>query len=114
VNGFLDTWASLSAALNLIAQIATGIALLDDTFLARAKRYAAHGACRAVVLILNFPRIASVMWPPFHVRVLPRFSSHFGKRNYAIARAHGVVGALAEVLGLCVLLVAGTNLLRLT
>ena len=111
MKGFLGTWASFSADLNLLVQIAMGIALLAGTFLARAKRYAAHGACQSVVLILNLPMIALVMWPSFHVRVLPHLSKHFGKRYYAIAMAHGVLGALAEVLGLYILLVAGTNIL---
>jgi uncharacterized membrane protein YozB (DUF420 family) len=109
VKGFFGTWASFSADLNLLVQIAMGIALLAGAFLARAKRYAAHGACQAVVLILNLPMIALVMWPSLHMRVLPRLSRHFGKPHYAIAMAHGVLGALAEVLGLYILLVAGTN-----
>src|SRR5580704_19334503 len=99
MNGFLGTWASFSADLNLLVQIAMGLALLGGAFLARAKRYAAHGACQAEVLILNLPMIALVMWPSLHTRVLPHLARHFGKRYYAIAMAHGVVGAVAEVLG---------------
>jgi len=77
---FLGTWASFSADLNLLVQIAMGIALLAGAFLARAKRYAAHGACPAVVLILNLFMIALVMWPSLHVRVLPKLPTRFGKR----------------------------------
>jgi uncharacterized membrane protein YozB (DUF420 family) len=111
MKGFLGTWAGFGADLNLLIQIAMGVALLAGAFLARAKRYAAHGACQAAVLILNLPMIALVMWPSLHARVLPRLSSHLRKHNYAIATAHGVLGAFAEVLGLYILLVAGTNLL---
>lgn len=111
MKGLLGTWASFAADLNLVIQIAMGIALLAGTFLARAKRYAAHGACQAAVLILNLPMIFLVMWPSFHLRVLPHLSRHFGRRYYAISTAHGVLGALAEVLGLYILLVAGTNIL---
>ncbi len=111
MKGFLGTWASFGADLNLVIQIAMGIALLAGTFLARARRYAAHGACQAAVVILNLPMIVLVMWPSFQLRVLPQLASHFGRRNYAIATAHGVLGALAEVLGLYILLVAGTNIL---
>jgi uncharacterized membrane protein YozB (DUF420 family) len=114
MKGFLGTWASFSADLNLVIQIAMGIALLVGAFLARAKRYAAHGACQAVVLILNLPMIALVMWPSLHAQVLPQLSRHFEKRHYAVATAHGVLGALAEVLGLYILLVAGTNILPRT
>jgi len=111
VKGFLGTWASFSADLNLVVQIAMGIALIAGAFLARAKRYAAHGACQALVLILNLPMIAFVMWPSFDARVLPQLPRHFGKLHYAIAAAHGALGALAEILGLYILLVAGTNIL---
>jgi uncharacterized membrane protein YozB (DUF420 family) len=110
VKGFLGTWAGFSADLNLLVQIAMGIALLAGAFLARAKRYAAHGVCQAAVLILNLPMIALVMWPSLNARVLPRLSTHFSKRYYAIATVHGVLGAVAEILGLYILLVAGTNI----
>ena len=111
MKGFLGTWASFSADLNLLVQIAMGLALLAGAFLARAKRYAAHGFCQAIVLILNLPMIALVMWPSLDARVLPRLSRHFARPHYVLAMAHGVLGALAEVFGLYILLVAGTNIL---
>lgn len=111
MKGFLGTWASFSADLNLLIQIAMGLALLAGAFLARAKRYAAHGLCQAIVLILNLPMIALVMWPSLDARVLPRLSRHFARPHYALAMAHGALGALAELLGLYILLVAGTSIL---
>jgi hypothetical protein len=62
MQGSLGTWASFSADLNLLVQIAMGLALLGGAVLARAKRYTAHGVCQAAVLILNLPMIALVMW----------------------------------------------------
>jgi uncharacterized membrane protein YozB (DUF420 family) len=111
LKGFLGTQAGFGADLNLLIQIAMGVALIVGTFLARRKRYSAHGACQATVLILNLALISSVMWPSFRLQVLPRLSEHFGKRYYAIAAMHGVLGAGAELLGLYILLVAGTNIL---
>ena len=111
MKGFLGTWASFSADLNLLIQIAMGVALLGGVFLARAKRYTAHGICQAAVLILNIPMIALVMWPSLHTRVLPRVADHLWKRTYLIATVHGVLGAAAELLGLYILLVAGTEIL---
>jgi uncharacterized membrane protein YozB (DUF420 family) len=63
------------------------------------------------VLALNLVPIFSVMWPSFHLQVLPSLPGHFGKRYYAIATIHGVLGAVTELLGLYILLVAGTNIL---
>jgi uncharacterized membrane protein YozB (DUF420 family) len=111
LKGFLGTQAGFGADLNLLIQIAMGAALIVGAFLARRKRYSAHGACQATVLVLNLAMISSVMWPSFHSQVLPRLPKHFGKRYYAIATMHGVVGAAAELLGLYILLVAGTNIL---
>jgi uncharacterized membrane protein YozB (DUF420 family) len=111
MKGFLGTWASFGADANLLIQLTMGVALIAGAFLARAKRYTAHGICQTLVLLLNLPMIALVMWPSFQARVLPRLSSHIRKRNYAIATVHGALGAVAEVLGLYIALVAGTNVL---
>jgi uncharacterized membrane protein YozB (DUF420 family) len=111
LKGFLGTHAGLGADLNLLIQIVMGAALVAGAFLARSKRYLAHGACQAAVLILNLVPISSVMWPSFYSQVWPGFPKHFAKRYYAIAAMHGVLGAVAELLGLYILLVAGTNIL---
>jgi uncharacterized membrane protein YozB (DUF420 family) len=111
VKGFLGTRASFGADLNLIAQIVMGLALIAGALLARAKRYAAHGVCMTTVLLLNLVPIAVVMWPSFDQLVLPRLASHLHKRYYLVAAIHGVLGAAAELLGLYILLVAGTNIL---
>ena len=111
MKGFLATQAGFGADLNLLIQIAMGTALTVGGFLARRKRYRAHGACQATVLVLNLVPISLAMWPSFHLQVLPRLAKHFGRRYYAIATIHGVLGAVAELLGLYILLVAGTNVL---
>ena len=109
--GFLGTSAGFGADLNLTIQLIMGVALIGGTFLARAKRYAAHGVCMTTVLVLNLVPIAVVMLPSFGQLVLPRLASHLHKRYYAVAAVHGVLGSAAELLGLYVLMVAGTNLL---
>ncbi len=111
MKGFIGTWANFAADLNLVIQIVMGLALIFGASLARAKRYLAHGVCQATVLVLNLLMITLVMWPTFHRQVLPGLPAHFGKRRYAIATAHGVFGAAAELLGIYILLVAGTDIL---
>jgi uncharacterized membrane protein YozB (DUF420 family) len=111
VKGYLGTQAGFEADLNLTIQVIMGLALIAGAFLARAKRYSAHGACMTAVLLLNLVPIAVVMLPSFAQIVLPRLASHLHKRYYAVAAVHGVLGSAAELLGLYVLLVAGTNLL---
>lgn len=86
VKEFLGTQASFGADLNLMIQIAMGVALLAGAFLARAKRYSAHGACMATVLLLNLMAIVAVMWPSFEQLVLPRLARHLNKRYFKARR----------------------------
>jgi uncharacterized membrane protein YozB (DUF420 family) len=111
VEGFLGTHAGYGSDLNLTIQIAMGIALIFGAFLARAKRFVAHAICQTVVLVLNLVMICFLMWPSFHSHVLPRLPKRLGKRFYAVATIHGVLGVLAEILGLYIMLVAGTKIL---
>ena len=108
---FLGTSASFSADLNLVVQIAMGLALLAGALLARSKRYSAHGACMASVLLLNLVMITLVMWPSFHELVLPEDPARLARPYYAVATVHGVVGAATELFGLYILLVASTKAL---
>jgi hypothetical protein len=85
--------------------------LIFGAFLARAKRFVAHGICQTVVLVLNLVMICFSMWPSFHSHVLPRLPKRLGKRFYAVATIHGGLGGLAEILGLYIVLVAGTRIL---
>ena len=111
MEGFLGTHAGYRADLNLPIQIAMGIALIFGAFLARNKHFMAHGICQTVVLVLNLVMICLLMWPSFYSHVLPRLPKRLGKRFYAVATIHGVLGILAEILGLYIVLVAGIRIL---
>ena len=108
---FLSADAGLKANLNLLSQLAMGGALIGGALLARAKRYTAHAICQSSVLILNLIAIAFVMWPSFYGQVLPALPGHLADQYYGAATAHGIVGALAELLGLHIVLAAGTDIL---
>jgi uncharacterized membrane protein YozB (DUF420 family) len=106
--------AGLKANLNLVLQLAMGIALIGGGLLARAKRYTAHGICQASVLLLNSTTIAFVMWPSFYGQVMPALPRHLTDRYYGVATTHGILGAIAELFGLYIVLVAGTGVLPLS
>src|ERR1700719_1503885 len=110
MNEFLRTDAGLKANFNLVSQVAMGVALIGGAFLARAKRYTAHGICQAAVLLLNLITITFVMWPSFYGQVLPVLPKHLTDRYYGAATAHGILGAIAEMLGLYIVLSVGTNI----
>ena len=108
---FLRAGAGLKANFNLVSQLTMGVALIGGALFARAKRYAAHGICQSAVLLLNLIMIAFVMWPSFYGQVIPVLPKHLTDRYYGAATAHGVLGAIAEVLGLYIVLAVGTEIL---
>lgn len=111
MSGLLGTGATRSADINLLVQLAMAIVLTIGMVLARKKRFRAHGWTQSSVLILNLVAIGSVMVPSFHRQVLPHVSSGWHDAYYAAAIVHATAGTLVEVLGLYVVVVAGTKLL---
>src|ERR1700685_4278439 len=111
MDGFLGNGATFAADLNLVVQFIMGTALITGTVLAKRKRYRAHGICQATVLILNLLMIGLVMWPSFQQQVKPALSKGLHKWYYEVATTHAVLGIAAELLGLYIVLVAGTNVL---
>jgi uncharacterized membrane protein YozB (DUF420 family) len=109
IKGFLGTGATFGADLNLVVQLLMGTALIVGAFLARQKRYRAHGICQTTVLLLNLLMIGLVMWPSFRQQVKPAMSKVFHKWYYEAATIHAVLGIAAELLGLYIVIVAGTN-----
>jgi len=109
MKGFLGTGATFVADLNLLVQLGMGLALLAGTFLARRKRFAAHGVCQTTVLALNLVMIALVMWPSFRM-LRPQFPGALRDRFYAVATIHAALGTAAELLGLYIVLVAATSI----
>ena len=111
MKGFLGTGATFGADLNLVVQLIMGVALLAGALLAKHKRYRAHGICQTTVLLLNVLMIALVMWPSFQQQVKPTLSKVHHKWYYEVAIIHAALGVTAELLGLYIVIVAGTKLL---
>jgi len=108
--GFLGTGAPLKADLNLVAQFVMALALIAGAVLAKRKRYTAHGICQTTVLLLNLVAIGLVMLPSFQQAnpTLPRILHRW---LYTVAAIHALLGIAAELLGLYIVVVAGTKLL---
>src|SRR5258706_12499458 len=111
MKGFLGTGATFGADFNLVAQLIMGAVLTAGTHLARQKRYKAHGICQTTVLLLNLLMIGLVMWPSFQEQVRPALSKSHRKWYYEVAIIHALLGITAELLGLYIVLVAGTKIL---
>ena len=109
MNELFRPGAGLEANLNLVVQLAMGVALIAGALFARAKRFTAHGICQSAVLLLNLIMIAFVMGPSFHGRVMPALPKHVTDSYYGAATAHGILGAIAELLGIYIVLAVATN-----
>jgi len=108
--GFLGTGAPFGADLNLVLQIIMGATLIAGALLAKHKCYKAHGICQTTVLLLNLIMTGMVMWPSFRQQVEPALLTGFHKRYYRAAILHVTLGGTAEILGLYIVMVAGTSL----
>jgi uncharacterized membrane protein YozB (DUF420 family) len=109
--GFLGTGATFGADLNLVVQLIMGASLTAGTLLAKHKKYRAHGICQTTVLLLNLLMIGLVMLPSFQQQVKPALFKVFHKWYYEAAVIHALLGITAELLGLYIVIVAGTNVL---
>ena len=111
MNGFLGTGATFRADLNLVVQVAMGLALLLGMALARRGNYRAHKYCQSSVMILNLVMIFLIMAPSFHKQVQPQLPGGLKEAYYLVPYVHATLGTIAEVLGLYIVLVAATKLL---
>jgi uncharacterized membrane protein YozB (DUF420 family) len=111
VSGFLGTGASFQADINLSIQVLMGVALIAGMFLPRRGSYRAHAVCQGCVVLLNLVMVLWLMLPSFRWGVLPGLPESMAKPYYSVATLHAALGGIAELVGLYVLLRAGTNLL---
>jgi len=111
MHGFLGTEASFREDLNLMVQLSMGVALLVGRGFAKRKNFKAHRICQSSVVGLNLIFIFLIMGPSFHRQVLPHLSTAFHEVRLALALFHATLGTLAELLGVYIVLVAGTPLL---
>jgi uncharacterized membrane protein YozB (DUF420 family) len=107
--GFLGRPSTFGADLNLLVQLGLGLLLLGGLLLARRSRYALHGACQALALVVTLVMTAIWMLPAYHNNYGPAIF-RLGHRVNVAAAAHVVTGTVALVVGLYVVLVAGTPL----
>jgi hypothetical protein len=107
-NGFLGRPSTFGADLNLLVQISLGLLLLAGLLLARRARYGLHGACQSSALVATLVMTAIWMAPAYHANYGPAIF-RLGNRVSVAAAAHVVTGSLALLLGVYVVLVAGTS-----
>ena len=98
MNGFLGTGATFRADLNLVTQIAMGVALLAGLFWARKKNFRAHKYCQSSVMILNLLMIFLIMAPSFHKQVEPQIPGGLKEAQAKKVRAERPTRILEEAI----------------
>src|SRR6266404_1550733 len=109
--GFLGTGAQLSADVTLATEIAMGMTLLLGMLLARRQSYRAHAWRQSAVVVLNLIVIAQVMAPSFRSQVAPKIPARLARPYYAVATGHAIMGCITELLGVYIILAAGSKIL---
>ena len=109
--GFLGRGATFGADLNLLVQIGLGLLLLIGMVLARRGLYRAHGACQSSALILAIGMTLVWMWPSFREVYVPDLARGIANRTTVAVVAHAALGSVVLLLGVYVVLVAGTSLI---
>jgi uncharacterized membrane protein YozB (DUF420 family) len=112
-DGFLGRPSTFGADLNLLIQVGLGVVLLLGLVLARRSRYRLHGLCQASALVCTLLMTAIWMFPAYRDTYGPAIF-RLGNRVSMAAAAHVVTGTVALLLGIYVVLVAGTPLVPQT
>ena len=107
--GFLGTGATLGSDVNLVVQLLMGFALVLGMILARRGLFRAHAVCQTSVVLLNVVFIASIMLPPFARDVVPALPWRLNQAYYLLPTLHALLGTIAQLLGIYIVIRAGTN-----
>ena len=109
--GFLGRGATFGADLNLLVQIGLGLLLLIGMVFARRGLYRAHGACQSSALALAIVMTLVWMWPSFREVYVPDLARGIANRTNVAVVAHAALGSVVLLLGVYVVLVAGTAMI---
>jgi uncharacterized membrane protein YozB (DUF420 family) len=107
--GFLGTGARFASDVNLVLQLLMGLILLLGMVLARRGLYRAHALCQSGVVLLNLLLIAFIMLPPFKSDVVPAIPGRLTEPYYFLPALHALLGGVAQLLGLYIIIRAGTD-----
>lgn len=99
----------LAAVVVAIVEVAMAVVLLAGMFVVRRGHVRLHRYLQSSVVLLNIPIVAVWMVPRYVSYVLPDIPSELAGAFYLLPTLGLVVGAVAEALGVYIILVAATT-----
>lgn len=93
----------------LVVELAIGAVLIVGMFVVRAGHVRAHKWLQSSMVLVNIPIVLTVMVPAYLEYVLPDLADEFAEPAYWVPTVMLVAGLVAELVGIYILLVAGTN-----
>jgi len=104
VPGFLSTKATLRSDITLVLILTTAVLFNIGFILARRRQYKAHRWVQTSAVILNTLVVVISMVTSYIIHILPGFPAKLGQGDYAVTTVHGIIGAIALLLGVFVML----------
>src|SRR5579871_3578831 len=104
------TSAPLTSDLIVPFEIGVAVLLVVGALLVRRGHIRAHMVVQTTMVLVNIPVVLIWIVPQYLAYVLPDLPGEIGEAAYLVPTVMLVAGAAAEVLGMYVVLVAGTNL----
>jgi uncharacterized membrane protein YozB (DUF420 family) len=110
MSGILGTSAPSNSDLVALFEVGIAIALVVGMFVVRRGHVRAHMYIQSSMVLLNIPIVLTWMIPQYLEYVLPGIPSEIGDPFYWVPTVMLAAGVAAEVLGIFIILVAGTDL----
>jgi uncharacterized membrane protein YozB (DUF420 family) len=110
MSGLIPTASAGYAMAILVVELVIAGLLVVGWVLVRLGHVRAHRALQSSMVLLNIPVVLVAMAPYYWTYVLPGLPGSLGQSFYLYPTLMLVAGALAEALGVYIILVAGTNL----
>jgi uncharacterized membrane protein YozB (DUF420 family) len=102
--GFLGTKATLRSDLTLVLILVTAVLFNVGFILARQKRFDVHRWVQTTSVTLNTLVVLISMVTSYIIHILPGIPAKLNQGDYAVTSVHGMVGAIALLLGIFVAL----------
>lgn len=101
--GFLGTKATLRSDLTLVLIIITALLFNIGFILARRRQFTLHHWLQTGTVILNSLVVVISMVTSYILHILPGIPGKLGQGDYAVTTAHGIIGAIALLLGVYII-----------